>query len=272
MGIREIRWEWRGTRLTIHVKVGDEARLVRNLKGEAAPMQDSARAESSARSDWQTCTTRCTHAFLLNHRTGCTVFRAIVVFAMTTMARSFTTHPIFLVVHRVRFGPDSCESGPNPAPDSPNLSIAASPGWHAFACGYTHRNFFQTSSSYCLASGRLMLIGSEVWYFLWKAKLSKMFGIFFFFGKTTGSFEKKTLTQLSGLKKKRKKTGGFNVEPQFWLSSWVSISANEASIRAVQSLAYSSVTAAHNTMETCKTKLWSFRKSSPEPDRCRWLL
>ena len=54
------------------------------------------------------------HAFLLDHRTSCTVFRAIVVFAMTIMARSFTTHLTSFVVHRVRFGPDSRESGPNP--------------------------------------------------------------------------------------------------------------------------------------------------------------
>ena len=53
-------------------------------------MQDSARAESGARADWQACTT---HAFLLDHRirTSCTVFRAIVVFAMTTIARPFTS-------------------------------------------------------------------------------------------------------------------------------------------------------------------------------------
>ena len=88
--------------------------------GETTSMQDSARPESGARADWQACTT---HAFLLDHRTSCTVFRAIVVFAMTIMARSFTTHLTSFVVHRVRFRPDSRESGPNPAPDSPNLSI-----------------------------------------------------------------------------------------------------------------------------------------------------
>ena len=85
---------------------------------ETTPMQDSARAESGARADWQACTT---HAFLLDHRTGCIVFRAIVVFAMTTVARSFTTHLTSFVVHRVRFGPDTRESGPNPS-TSPNLS------------------------------------------------------------------------------------------------------------------------------------------------------
>ena len=74
-------------------------------------MPDSARSESGARADWQACTT---HAFLLDHRTSCTVFRAIVFFAMTIMARSFTTHLTSFVVHRVRFGPDSRESGPNP--------------------------------------------------------------------------------------------------------------------------------------------------------------
>ena len=88
--------------------------------GGTTPMPDSAWAESGARADWQACTT---HAFLLDHRTSCTVLRAIVVFAMTIMARSFTTHLTSFVVHRVRFGPDSRESGPNPAPDSPNLSI-----------------------------------------------------------------------------------------------------------------------------------------------------
>ena len=79
--------------------------------GGTTPTPDSARSESGARADWQACTT---HAFLLDHRTSCTVFRAIVVFAMTIMARSFTTHLTSFVVHRVRFGPDSRESGPNP--------------------------------------------------------------------------------------------------------------------------------------------------------------
>ena len=88
--------------------------------GKTTLMQDSARADSGAQADWQACTT---HAFLLDHRASCTVFRAIVVFAMTTLARSFTTHLTSSVVHRVRFGPDSWESGPNPAPDSPYLSI-----------------------------------------------------------------------------------------------------------------------------------------------------
>ena len=74
---------------------------------------DSARAESGARADWRACTT---HAFLLGHPTSCTFFRAKVVFAMTTMARSFTTHLTSFVVLRVRFGPDSLESGPNPGP------------------------------------------------------------------------------------------------------------------------------------------------------------
>ena len=77
---------------------------------EYAVTPDSARAESGARADWQACTT---HAFLLDHRTSCTVFRAIVVFAMTIMARSFTFHLTSFVVHRVRFGPDSRKSGPN---------------------------------------------------------------------------------------------------------------------------------------------------------------
>ena len=40
--------------------------------GGTTPMPDSARAESGARADWQACTT---HAFLLDHRTSCTVFR-----------------------------------------------------------------------------------------------------------------------------------------------------------------------------------------------------
>ena len=74
-------------------------------------MPDSARIESGAQADWQACTT---HAFLLDHRTSCAVFRAIVAFAMTIMARSFTTHLTSFVVHRVRFRPDSRESGPNP--------------------------------------------------------------------------------------------------------------------------------------------------------------
>ena len=80
--------------------------------GGTSPMHDPGRAESGARADWQACTT---HAFRLDHRTvSCTVFRAIVVFAMTIMARSFTTHLTSFVVHRVRSGPDSRESGKNP--------------------------------------------------------------------------------------------------------------------------------------------------------------
>ena len=80
--------------------------------GGTTPMPDSARAESGARADWQACTMP-THAFQLDHRTSCTVFRAIVVLlhCMTIMARSFTTHLTSFVVHRVRFGPDSRESG-----------------------------------------------------------------------------------------------------------------------------------------------------------------
>ena len=74
-------------------------------------MHDPVRAESGARADWQACTT---HAFLLDHRTSCTVFRAMVVFALTIMARSFTTHLTSFVVHRVWLEPDSPESGPNP--------------------------------------------------------------------------------------------------------------------------------------------------------------
>ena len=79
--------------------------------GGTTPTPDSARPESGARADWQACTT---HVFLLDHRTSCTVFRAIVAFAMTTIARSCTTHLTSFVVHRVRFGPDSRQSGPNP--------------------------------------------------------------------------------------------------------------------------------------------------------------
>ena len=54
---------------------------MRNSTGETTPMQDSARTESGAQAGWQACTT---HAFLLDHRTSCTVFQAIVLFAMTT--------------------------------------------------------------------------------------------------------------------------------------------------------------------------------------------
>ena len=81
--------------------------------GGTTLMHDSARAESGAQADWQASTT---HAFLLDHRTSCTVFRVIVVFATTIMARSFTTHLTSFVVHWVRFGPDSRESDPNPGP------------------------------------------------------------------------------------------------------------------------------------------------------------
>ena len=83
-------------------------------------MPDSARAESGARADWQACTT---HAFPLDHRTSCTVFRVIVVFAMTIMARSFTTH-LTSLVWSIGFGSDRTHGSPvrTRAPDSPNLS------------------------------------------------------------------------------------------------------------------------------------------------------
>ena len=103
--------------MTTHVhapRSGVEARVVqphRYLNGwdDSDAGLDSARAKSGARADWQACTT---HAFLLNHRTSCTVFRAIVASALTTIARSFTTHLTSFVVHQ--FGPDSRESGSNP--------------------------------------------------------------------------------------------------------------------------------------------------------------
>ena len=76
-------------------------------------MHDSARAESGARADRQVCTT---HTFLLDHRTSCTVFLVIVVFAVTTKADPCTTHLTSFVVHRVRFGPDSGKSSPNLGP------------------------------------------------------------------------------------------------------------------------------------------------------------
>ena len=102
-------------RHTTHNPRQDLSRLVwREISTvEMTPMKDLARAESGARADWKACTTR---AFLLDHRTSCTNFRAIVVSAMTTMARLFTTHLTSFVVHRVRFGPDSPESGLNPVP------------------------------------------------------------------------------------------------------------------------------------------------------------
>ena len=81
---------------------GVEAWVARNLNGWD---------ESGARADWQACTT---HPFLLDHRTSWTVFRVIVFFAMTAIASSFTTHLTSFAVHRVGFGPDSQESGPNP--------------------------------------------------------------------------------------------------------------------------------------------------------------
>ena len=102
---------------------GVEARVARNLTGGTSPMHDPVMADSGARPDWQACTT---HAFLLDHCTSCTVFGAIVLFAMTIMARSFTTHLTSIVVHRVRFGPDSRESGPNP--DTGLTGVRSEPG------------------------------------------------------------------------------------------------------------------------------------------------
>ena len=84
-----------------------------SLMVETTLMQESARAGSGARENWQACTM---HTFLFDHRTSCTVFRAmvgLVVFAMTTMVRLFTTHLISFVVHQIRFRPDSLKSGPN---------------------------------------------------------------------------------------------------------------------------------------------------------------
>ena len=109
---REVRWVRRDTRLTIRVTVwGRGLGGAKSQRGGTTPTPVSARPESGARADWQACTT---HVFLLDHRTSCTVFRAMVVFAMTTIARSCTTHLTSFVVHRVRFGPDSRQSGPNP--------------------------------------------------------------------------------------------------------------------------------------------------------------
>ena len=77
-------------------------------------MHDSAGSESDARADWQACTT---HAFLLYHGTSCTVFQAIVVLAISTMAHSLAIHLTSVVVNGVRFGPDSRESSLNQAPE-----------------------------------------------------------------------------------------------------------------------------------------------------------
>ena len=97
----EVRWVRRDTRLTIRVKVwgrgscGAKSQRLRWLR-----CWTQARAESGARADWQA---KLHHSRLSDHLTSCTVFQAIVVFAMTTMARSFTTHLTSFVVHRVRF-------------------------------------------------------------------------------------------------------------------------------------------------------------------------
>ena len=90
-------------------------------------MQDSASAESGARADWQACTT---HAFQLDHRTNCTVFRAIVVFAMTTIARSFTTHLTSFVVHQgsVRTGLTGVRSEPGHRTHLTSLMLVL-PSW-----------------------------------------------------------------------------------------------------------------------------------------------
>ena len=66
---------------------------------------------------------------------------------MTTMACSFTTHLTSFVVHRVRFGPDSLESGPNPGPGLTYLSNGAK-STYMFLCtldgAQVSRNFVRS--------------------------------------------------------------------------------------------------------------------------------
>ena len=102
---------------------------------ETNPMQDSARAESSAPADWQACIT---HTFVLYHRTGCTVFRAIVMFAMTTMGRSFTTH-LTSLLWSIGFGSYQTHGSPvrTRAPDSPNLSLVSKTTTSLGVCNYS---------------------------------------------------------------------------------------------------------------------------------------
>ena len=97
---------------------------------ETNPMEDSDRVESGVRTGWQA------HAFLLKHRKSCTVFRAIVAFAMTTMARSFTTHLTSLVVHRVRIELDSRKSGPSTARPRTHLTSLLKQGSSAVQATY----------------------------------------------------------------------------------------------------------------------------------------
>ena len=73
---------------------------------------------------------------------------------------------------------------------------------------------------------------------VWPGPKQDVQHLFFFFLKKRQAAWKENSKSAVGIKKKKKKekkTGGFNVEPQFWLSSWASISANKASICAVQS-------------------------------------
>ena len=108
---REVRWVRRYTRLTIRVTVWG--------RGSGG--------SKSQRVAWLRCRTQ-RGLSPVPERTGklapltpfysiivpvVQFFGAIVIFAMTIMARSFTTHLTSSVVHRVQFGPDSRESGPN---------------------------------------------------------------------------------------------------------------------------------------------------------------
>ena len=73
-------------------------------------MHDSARSESDSRADWQTCTI---HVFALGHRTSrrFAVLLVIAMFALKTMAHSFTTPLTSFGIRRIGFENDSPESG-----------------------------------------------------------------------------------------------------------------------------------------------------------------
>ena len=108
---------------------------------------------------------------------------------------------------------------------------------HRLLSGCTHRyvQFFSDFDSLLLRARALVMTCDEVWYLLLKAKQDVCF-----------SFLRKTaMSAKSHLKVGKKQHVG---EPQFGRSSSASISAKEAPICMVQSLARSSVPSLHDAV------------------------
>ena len=116
---------------------GVEARVAWNLNGPG--YSDAALSQGWVRCPSGLALAPAPHAFLLGHRTSCTFFRAIVVFAMTTMARSFTTHLLPNLFcgssGSVRTGLTGVRSEPGPRTHLTSLlfsSCLLGKSWHSY--------------------------------------------------------------------------------------------------------------------------------------------